>query len=87
MNILLGRFKVSADRWKQMIQDHRNAHLDAGLRFKQVWTNVDDPKEIFFMFEVDDLKKAKAFLEKAGALDKEKQKNGEIPELTFLEVI
>lgn len=87
MNILLGRFHVDKDRWKQMIQDHRIAHLDAGMRFKQVWTNMDDPKEIFFMFELDDVAKAKAFLEKAGALDKEKQKNGEVPELTFLEVI
>lgn len=37
------------------------------------------------MFRVDDLQKPKSFLEKAGALDKEKQQRGKIPALWFLE--
>ena len=56
-----------------------------GLHFEEVWVNVDDPREIFFTFEVDDLEKARAGLRKAGALDEERRKRGEIPELIFLE--
>jgi hypothetical protein len=42
------------------------------------------PREIFFIFEVDDLEKARAGLREAGALDPEKSSRGEIPQLFFL---
>lgn len=85
MSYMLGRFKYDVNSWKRVIESDRAAHQAAGLHFKQVWTNVEDPSEIFFLFEVDDLPGAKSFLQKAGALDKEKQARGEIPELIFLE--
>ena len=87
MHYILGRFKIDVEAQKQVIESDKAAHKEAGLQFKQVWKNVEDPKEIFFMFDVENLEKAKSFLQKAGALDKEKQKNDEIPELIFLESI
>lgn len=85
MHYLLGRFKVGIDVWKQAIESDKASHKEAGLQFKRLWKNVDNPAEIFFLFEVENLKKAKSFLQQAGALDKKKQENGEIPELIFLE--
>ena len=85
MHYVLGRHKVDdIGQWKKQIENDRDAHLAMGLHFEEVWTNVDEPREIFFTFEVDDLDRARAGLSKAGALDKEKQKRGEIPELFFL---
>src|SRR5262249_44357640 len=66
---------------KKAIESHRAEHLKAGLHFEEVWSNVDSPKEIFFTFEVDDLARARAFLQESGALDKDRLKRGEIPEL------
>jgi len=86
MNSILGRFQVeNVEAWKQVIERDKAAHKEAGLRFSQVWKNIDNPKEIFFIFEAEDLEKARLFLKKAGALDREKRAKGEIPELTFLE--
>ena len=82
---VLGRFKVDLEQWKKVTREHRAAHEDAGLRFKQVWRNVDDSQEIFFLFEAWDLGRARVFLEKARALDQERQRKGEIPVLTFLQ--
>ena len=86
MNYILGRYKVEdLASWKKTIASDRQRHLAMGLHFEEVWVNVDDPKEIFFTFEVDDLDKARAGLREAGALDAEKQKRGEIPQLFFLQ--
>jgi hypothetical protein len=86
MHYVLGRHKVDdVQAWKRTIENDRKAHLAMGLHFEEVWVNVDDPKEIFFTFEVDDVEKARVGLRKAGALDEEKQKRGEIPQLFFLE--
>jgi len=83
---ILGRFKIDdIEAWKKVIQADRSHHLKAGIHFQQVWKNVDDPREIFFLFKIDDAKRARASLEEAGALDRQKQARGEIPELFFLE--
>lgn len=88
MQYIIGKFQVeNIDAWKQVIERDKPAHKEAGLQFSQVWKNVDNPNEIFFLFEAEDLDRAKLFLKKAGALDKEKQGKGEIPELTFLESV
>ena len=85
MHYILGRHKVEdLDAWKRAIASARPTHLAMGMHFEEVWVNVDDPKEIFFTFEVDNLDQARAGLRKAGALDPEKQKAGAIPELFFL---
>ena len=86
MYYVLGRHKVEdVEAWKKTIERDRKGHLAMGLHFEEVWVNVDNPKEIFFTFEVDDLDKARAGLRKAGALDEDKRQRGEIPELFFLE--
>jgi hypothetical protein len=84
---IVGRFKIQdVEAWKQIIESDKLVHKAAGMHFKQVWKNIDNPVEIFFIFEVEDVNRAKLFLQKAGALDKEKQARGEIPELFFLKL-
>jgi hypothetical protein len=85
MNYLLGQFKVDLKLWKQVVTSDTALHREAGMHFQRVWRNVDKPGEIFFLFRLEDVAVAKAFLEKTGALDKEKMKRGEIPHLTFLQ--
>ncbi len=86
MHYILGRHRVgNFASWKKTIETDRDRHLAMGLHFEEVWRNIDDPEEIFFTFEVDDLDRARKGLKDAGALDPDKQKRGEIPQLFFLE--
>jgi hypothetical protein len=81
---VLGRFKADAAEWKKTVETDKAEHAEAGLVFERVWTNADEPKEIFFLFSTSDLEKSRAFLKKVGALDPKEQKAGNIPVLTFL---
>lgn len=87
MNYLLGQFKVDIKLWKQVVNSDTALHKEAGMHFQRVWKNVDNPGEIFFLFRLENVARAKKFLEETGALDKEKMKKGEIPHLTFIQEV
>lgn len=65
---LLCRNKV-ADfaKWKQVFDSHAEAHRHAGLTLEHIWRGVDDANSVFFVFWVDDIEKAKAFINAPGA--------------------
>jgi hypothetical protein len=86
MHYLLGKFRVEdLGAWKRTMEEHRPHHLAAGMRFERVWSVSGDPAQIYFLFAVDDVEKARASLSAAGALDQAGQRAGEIPEMIFLE--
>jgi hypothetical protein len=49
-------------RWKALFASHHAAHLNAGLRLANIWRSVAEPNNIFFLFEVSSMDKAKAFI-------------------------
>jgi hypothetical protein len=63
MNYLLCRNRV-ADlvRWKAVFTSHREAHRSAGLRLVKLWRSLDAPGNVFFLFEVDNVEKAREFI-------------------------
>jgi hypothetical protein len=63
MTYMLCRNRV-ADfaRWKAVFASHAEAHREAGLKLIKVWRALDDPNNVFFVFEVASLEKAKAFI-------------------------
>jgi hypothetical protein len=68
MIYMLCRNKVTDfAKWKQVFDSHREAHLHAGLTLEHVWRGVDDANSVFFVFWVDDMEKAKAFINAPGA--------------------
>ncbi len=48
-------------KWKPAYDAHRQTRATAGLKDLHLWHNVDDPNEIFLLFEASDVAKAKAF--------------------------
>ena len=81
MSYLLCRNRV-ADfaRWKAVFASHQEAHRNAGLRLLKLWRSPDEPGNVFFLFEVDSVEKAREFIgtpeaanagEVAGVLDGE----------------
>ena len=62
MTMMLCRNKVADfGKWKKAFDSHAHAHREAGLTLAHLWTNVEDPNEVFFIFSVADIHKAKAF--------------------------
>jgi hypothetical protein len=63
MTYMLCRNRV-ADflRWKAVFASHEAAHLEAGLRLVRLWRTVGDPNNVFFVFEVGSLDKAREFI-------------------------
>ena len=49
-------------KWREIFDSHAEAHRAAGLHLKQIWQTIDDPNNIFFLFEVDSIEKARAFV-------------------------
>jgi hypothetical protein len=71
---------VDFARWKAVFASHAQAHREAGLHLVKIWRALDDPNNVFFLFEVTSIEKAQAFIsnpeaakaaESSGVLDGE----------------
>ena len=70
MTYMLCRNRVSDfERWKSVFTSHKNAHREAGLHLSRIWRCVEDPDNVFFVFEVSSLEKARAFINSANAAE------------------
>jgi hypothetical protein len=50
-------------RWKAVFASHAAAHQDAGLRLVNIWRSSEEPNNIFFLFEVARVDKARQFID------------------------
>lgn len=51
------------ERWKKVFDSHAAAHPEASLELTDLWRDVEDPNNVFFLFRVSDVDAARAFLE------------------------
>jgi hypothetical protein len=49
-------------RWKAIFASHQAAHQQAGLRLLHIWRPLDEPNNVFFLFEVASPNKAREFI-------------------------
>jgi hypothetical protein len=49
-------------RWHAVFASHEAAHRNAGLRLVHLWREVEAPNNIFFLFEVASMDKAREFI-------------------------
>lgn len=49
--------------WRKIFDADAEAHREAGLLLERIWRDSDAPDTVFFIFEVRDQAKAKAFLD------------------------
>ncbi len=49
-------------RWKAIFDSHAESHQDTGLRLVKMWRSVEDPNNVFFMFDVENIDQARAFV-------------------------
>jgi hypothetical protein len=63
MDYMLCRNRVrNFDRWKRVFDSHAGAHRAAGLTLVHLWQCIDNPSQVFFLFEVEDVQRARAFV-------------------------
>ena len=48
--------------WKGVFGSHAGAHRDAGLRLVSLWRSLEEPNNVFFMFEVASIDKARELI-------------------------
>jgi hypothetical protein len=59
---MLARSRVKDYKvWKAVFDSHAPLHRSAGLTFVELWRCVDEPNNVFFMFEVTDRDLAEDF--------------------------
>lgn len=59
---LLVRNKVKDfDHWKSVFDANLEPPRAAGLTLSNVWRSIDDPSEVFFVFDVEDRGRAEVF--------------------------
>jgi len=87
MHHLLVRHKVADfEAWKAVLDSHAEAQRKAGLTVQHIFRDVADPSEIFLLFEVDDLEKARRFVSSPEVPDAQRESGViEKPEIIFLE--
>jgi len=49
-------------KWKAVFDSHSDAARAAGLSLEHLWQGMEDANEVFFIFAVADIDKAKAFI-------------------------
>jgi hypothetical protein len=67
MTYMLCRNRVADyQTWRRKFDSQKEASLEAGLTLVNLWQSLDDPNNVFFLFKVDNLEKAKAFISAPG---------------------
>jgi hypothetical protein len=63
MLVMLCRNRVQDfSTWKRVFDSKTDTQVDAGLRLIHLWREVEDPDNVFFLFEVTDRQKAEALI-------------------------
>jgi len=76
---------VRAEDIKKILEADAAGHAEQGFYLEYLWQNVDNPDEVLFLFQVDDLEHAKRFIEEAHAHSRAIDPQGNLPHMTFLE--
>ena len=86
MVVMLCRHRVADfEQWKGVFDSNALTARDAGLRLMNLWRDVEEPNNVFFLFEVKDTDKARAFITDPAAAESGKKSGVLDGECHFLE--
>jgi hypothetical protein len=70
MNYVLCRHRVrNFDYWKGVFDSQADAHCAAGLKLVHLWHEADNPRQVFFLFELENVERARSFLDSSVAAE------------------
>jgi len=73
--------------WKAVFDSHAGAHRTAGLKLVRFWRSIEDPNEVFFLFDAESLEKAQQFISTPEAEEAGRESGVVEGEYHFLEPI
>jgi hypothetical protein len=74
MNYMLCRNRVrNFANWKRVFDGHADAHRKAGLKLVHLWQDEDIPSQVFFLFEIEDIARARAFVNGPAAAESSRE--------------
>ena len=73
------------DDVKSMLRAEMLKHAEQGLYLKHVWRNADDPNEVLFIFQTNDLTRARKYIESIHAQAVRENPQTKLPQMTFLD--
>lgn len=83
---ILARLKgVNLEDIKKVLKADAPQHAEQGLRLEHLWQNADDSEEVVFLFRIENLIKAKEFINKVHTESLAKNPQANLPYMTFLE--
>ena len=87
MKYMLCRNKVTDfAQWKKVFDAHAGAQRQSGLHLQRFWRGIDDRNEVFMLFEVTDIEKARAFVTSPEVPDAQRQSGLlEKPDIYFIQ--
>ena len=63
MKYMLCRNRVEDyQTWRNVFDSHAEAQREAGMRVVNVWRAVDEPNNVFFLFEIDSIEAVNVFM-------------------------
>jgi hypothetical protein len=77
---------VDFDRWWRIFKSHADAHRASGLTLVKIWRDTEDLSNVFFLFDVESVEKAKSFVSNPDAVEAGRQSGVIAGELHFLSV-
>ena len=69
---------------KMQLEADAEEHAKQGMYLEHLWLNSDNPKEVVFLFRVDNLENCKQFMEQVHAEAREHDPNANVPATLFL---
>jgi len=78
---------VTLDAVKRRLEADAAEHAAEGLFLEHLWQNIDDAKEVFFLFRVADLDRARESVALRHREARKHASNVNLPTLTFLDEI
>ncbi|MFQ5526830.1 MAG: hypothetical protein ACE5GX_11280 [Thermoanaerobaculia bacterium] len=69
MRLLCRNRVADFDAWWSVFSSHTQAQRDAGLYLEHVWRSDEDPNDIWFVFEIENVERARAFMNAPEAED------------------
>lgn len=83
---ILARLKgVNLEDIKKVLKADGPQHAEQGLYLEHLWQNADDSEEVVFLFRIENLIKAKEFINKVHTEALAKNPQANLPYMTFLE--
>jgi hypothetical protein len=84
-HVLAKLIDVDFDEIRQTLEDDAPAHKEQGLVLEHLWRNVEDAREVLFLFRVDDLNEARILIKRLHEEALKADPKVNLPQLTYLQ--